>query len=180
MIRWLGLGLVALLSGCTHLPNTQGDVKPGQSLILYKPIDIPPQQARRFIQHGQLLTRAELDERYAHCRIEVSSLREQTYVIEPDRFRITRVRNDVEAIAQAKAILLASLGDLPLLAMGDDGPAEMMELVMLYLDSPKQPDVLRLVCAGKLSDGNPSDYPDYLRPDLAKINQLLGDWAQVH
>jgi hypothetical protein len=154
-------------------------LKTGQTLILHKPIDIAPGQARRFMQHDHLLSRAELDERYPHCRIEVRTLREQPYRIEPGQFAITRVQRDIEAIAYREGIQLASIGALPVLAMSDDGPTDMMEFVMLYLHSPTQPDVLRLVCAGKLSDGNPSDYPDYLRPDFAKVNQLIRNWGEV-
>jgi len=171
----------AFLTGCSAFETAQSPpAQPGQTFVLEHAIDILPQQARRFIQHQQLRTRSELDERYPHCRIEVRTLRDQIYRIEPDHFRITRVRNDVEAIAHNKSpLMLASITLPAYLAFADDGPAEVMELVMLYLDSPKQPDVLRLVCAGKRSDGNPMDYPDALRPDLARINQLMSGWGTV-
>lgn len=42
-----------------------------------------------------------------------------------------------------------------------------------------RPDVLRLTCAGRLSNGDPQDAPDSWRPDLARINAMLGSYGRI-
>lgn len=180
MVFWIALLFASsLLVGCAQLID-KPDVIDGQYLTLNKPVEILPDTTRRFIQHGKLTTRFAFDRREQHCRIEVRTLSSQSRVIQPDQFLITRVRVDSEAIAM-RAQQFASASALNLsLAMVDDGPPERMELIILDLASAHQPDVMRLICAGALSDGNVIDYPRNLRPNLTQINSILADYAVIN
>lgn len=180
MIRTLLIGIFAFtLIGCEHLTE-QTDIASGQVFVLTQPIEIKADTTRRFIQNGQLTSQFAFDRRLQHCRLEVRTLAEQSRIIEADEFEITRIRFDSEAIAMRQQFLAAGAGFNLQLAQDDDGgPAEMMDLIMLYLKSERQPDVMRLVCAGALSDGNTMDYPRNLRPKLDQIHQILGDYGYI-
>lgn len=184
MYKILSLLLVGvILSGCSQFGTKDSDIQPGQFFVLKQPIEILPNHTRRFIQKGQLTTRAEFERREQHCRIEVRTLKESAQTIQPDRFEVTRLRFDSEPIARNESpVMLASnvrfgVGfnfGIPM-SFNDDGPAETMELVEFELTSEKQPDVMRLICAGALSDGHPIDYPDSQRPNGEQIKQILGE-----
>lgn len=185
MFKILSLLLAgAILSGCSQFETAKdADIQPGQFFVLKQPIEILPDHTRRFIQNGQLTTRAQFERRAQHCRIEVRTLKESAQTIQPDRFEVTRVRFDSEPIARNESsIMLASnvrfgvginIG-IPM-SFNDDGPPEMMELIEFQLTSDRQPDVMRLVCAGALSDGHPGDFPDSQRPDGEQIKKILGE-----
>lgn len=185
MIKILSLLLAsAILSGCSQFQTAKdSDIQPGQFFVLKQPIEILPDQTRRFIQKGLLTTRAQFERREQHCRIEVRSLKNTPQTIQPDRFEVTRVRFDSEPIARNESsVMLASnvrfgvgfsIG-IPM-SFNDDGPSETMELVEFELTSDKQPDVMRLVCAGALSDGHPIDFPDNQRPNAEQIKRILGE-----
>ena len=174
---FIALSIVGL-SGCSQLVE-KTDVHAGQVFQLTKPIEIQADTTRRFIQHGELTSRFAFDRREQHCRLEVRTLTETARTVNPDHFIITRVRFDSEAIAMRPQMLAAGFGFNLSLAMDDDGPAEMMDLILMDLESPHQPDVMRLVCAGALSDGDMLDYPRNLRPMLDQIHSILGDYGRI-
>jgi hypothetical protein len=148
--------------------------------VLNKPIEILPDTTRRFIQHGELTTRFAFDRSEQHCRIEVRTLSSHSRMIKPDQFVIARVSLGSEAIAMRSQTLAAGPGFNLTLAMEDDGPPEMMELIVIDLVSLRQPDVMRLVCAGALSNGDLMDYPRNLRPNLKQINGIMGNYAVIN
>lgn len=185
MFKILSLLLAgAILSGCSHVETAKdADIQPGQFFVLKQPIEILPDHTRRFIQNGELTTRAQFERRAQHCRIEVRTLKETKQIIQPDRFEVTQVRFDSEPIARSESsVMLASnvrfgIGiniGIPM-SFNDDGPPEMMELIEFQLASNRQPDVMRLVCAGALSDGHPADFPESQRPNGEQIKRILGE-----
>ncbi|WP_044411040.1 hypothetical protein [Thiomicrospira microaerophila] len=177
-MRYWILITFTLLTGCAQL-SEKTDLSTQQVLQTHKTIDIAPNTTRRFIQHGELTTRFGFDRREQHCRLELRTFATHGRTVQPDQFLITRIRFDSEAIAMRPHLLAAGQGVNLMLAMEDNGPPDMMELIIIDLASTRQPDVMRLICAGALSNGNPIDYPRNLRPQLKQINSILGDYGQV-
>lgn len=172
-----------MLFGCSHFASPRhSDIQPGATFVLQTPIEISAGHTRRFIQQGELTTRSGFDRSLQHCRLEVRELSEQTQIVTPDRFEVTRVRYDSERIAQTMPVMLASNLSIGIglnfgtqLGFNNDAPPEIMELVEFRLHSDKQPNVMRLVCASSLSDGHPIDYPHNQRPNLKQIKLILGE-----
>ncbi|UQB42166.1 hypothetical protein JX580_10990 [Thiomicrospira microaerophila] len=188
MFRITSVILVSLtLLGCSHFDTPRkSEIQPGHSFVLNQAVEITPGSTRRFIQQGKFTTRSGFDRQQQHCRIEVRTLSEQSQIIQPDRFEITRVRFDSERIAETRPVMLASNIRLGIgfsfgtqLGFNNDAPPETMELIAMDLYSEHQPDVMRLVCAGSLSDGHPIDYPHNLRPGLHQIKLILGEIGQL-
>ncbi len=186
--KWIGLSAtlcasltLGLLSGCsTTPPNSMMNVQAGEYFILSQPVTIRAHQSRRYIQSGKL-TNKNFSRFNQHCRLEISDLPVKSFTVQPQRFLITRVAIDEERIAaNPEAIQLAFNANaayqtaLPALALGEYEREETMDLVHLYLQSSTQPNVLRLTCAGSISDGNPMDGPSSYRPQRQQINRILG------
>lgn len=166
-----------LLTACSQFETARKfDIQPGQFFVLNQPIEIQAGEARRFIQHGKFTSRLAFDRRSQHCRIEVRDLSDKPQIIQPERFEISQIKFNSEPIAQSQPLHYAAIGfhfGLSI-SLNDDGPTEQMELVEIYLQSNLQPNVMRLVCAGALSDGSPMDYPHNQRPNAEQIAQILG------
>ncbi|KUJ74087.1 hypothetical protein AVO42_01330 [Thiomicrospira sp. XS5] len=185
------------LSACSLTPpKSMMDVQAGYTFTLKKPVTIPSDDARAFIQNGQMTTHHGFNRYEQHCELEVKNLSRKPQVIQPDTFTITKVRIDSEAIAsrQTPQVVYAmndinpypnqTLRDLPTYVNladndGGDGIDPTMDLVYLYLESKTQPNILRLTCAGSLSRGNPLDAPRSQRPQQKQINQILGSYGEV-
>lgn len=179
-------GLLALFSGCSMSPpKFMMDIQQGETFELKQPLSMAGGQARIYIQHGQV-TGSGFDRFEPHCRLETRDLNPQGATIQPDSFAISKVRIGEEAVAnQSKHQtdrIYASLLVGQAMANDSDNDSNRvptMDLVHLYLHSEKQPDVLRLTCAGSLSDGDPFDEPRSHRPERNKINQILGNIGQI-
>lgn len=191
---------IMAISSCASIPsgNTM-DIQAGDTFTLNKPVTFAPDHARVFIQYGKQTRQSAYEKYDQHCRLEIKALKSQPQTIQPDTFEITQVRIDVEEIAsqspsqndpihyamnetdyfptsqfvqtESKWVRL-SLG-------GDSEPPETMDIVHLYLSSKKQPNILRLTCAGSLSTGDPLDAPRSYRPQRTQINAILGSYGKI-
>ncbi|WP_127471699.1 hypothetical protein [Thiomicrorhabdus aquaedulcis] len=196
LVRIVGLSLVVMFSSCaTQPPRSLMDVQVGDQFILKQSIPIRANHTRHFIQFG-VLSGSGFNHYEPHCRIEINTLRETASLITPDHFKIVRVALDEERIANrrkpnSQPIYMAqnnvlsvtktdALNNQAWYALrGDNERPETMDIVHLYLQSDRQPDVLRLTCSSSLSDGNPKDAPQSYRPQLLQINAILGAVGQV-
>lgn len=171
-------------ASCSISPSIQlMDVQKNDVFALQHPIDIPAGKAKTFIQFGKVTDRS-FDRREQHCRIEIYALQPQKTTIHPDQFTVSRVQIGDEQIAQqslpagiSPQIPFAFVGNAA--AQGDYQPPETMDYVHLYLRSERQPNVLRLTCAGALSNGDPLDSPRSHRPQRQQINQILGKLGSI-
>ncbi|BCN94448.1 hypothetical protein THMIRHAM_22330 [Thiomicrorhabdus immobilis] len=180
------------LAGCSSMPYSTNnmEIQPNDSFILKQAIEIAPNSARAYIQHGSANT-GGFDHSEQHCRVEVTNLSEHKQVVLPETFQITSVNVDEEAIAQAdlSGTQLAfnstnnsqtdSMTFIGFLGLGMEQRPETMDLIHIYLKSKQQPNVYRLTCAGALSNGNPADAPRSYRPDLKAINRILGKIGEI-
>ncbi len=117
--------------------STAGRIKHVVELELQQSLQIETGWARSFIQGGQPVLRRDIDKFETYCSIEGKTVAQpgMTIRIEPDLFRITRIRHS--------HIVGGIFGGI-LNHDEDVGPVE--SEVDIYLQSLKQPDVIRIRC----------------------------------
>lgn len=185
------LSLFGLQACSTQPPKSLMDIQAGEIFILKQSLVIPSGKARTFIQFGQT-SMGTFNHYEPHCRMEVRNLSEQPQTIYPEEFVISRVNIGEEMIAlQTQPIQLAqnqytdnpTMLDAPDLlnfaTMGNDREAS-MDIVHFYLQSNRQANVLRLTCAGSLSNGDLRDAPGSYRPQRKEINIILGEVGKIN
>ena len=180
----LGSALLTLSACSLTPPKHMMDIQAGETFELKQAVAIKAQSARVYIQNGEI-TGAGFNRYEPHCRIEIRELSEQKSTIQTENFKISSVRIGEEAVAaNAFSQHYAMLGFGISTAFANDSDndsarVETMDYVHLYLQSDKQPNVLRLTCAGSLSNGDPMDEPRSHRPQRDKINQILGQIGAI-
>jgi len=93
--------------------------------------------------------------------------------VNPDDFLIQQVQALTTEVVQLKTIKVAAL-QLAFGMDGDDGASQMFEGYHFWLQSQKQPQVLRMSCYGVFEE------PGWLRPPtLLEIRATLGDIASI-
>lgn len=202
--RILTLSAVTLsflfITACSAIPSgNRMDIKAGDTFTLNKPVTFAPDHARVFIQYGKQTRQSTYEKYDQHCRLEIKTLKSQPQTIQPDTFKITQVRIDVEEIASQtpsqsgtihyamndvdyfpKSTFVQTESNWVRLSLGGDSqPPETMDIVHLYLSSKTQSNILRLTCAGSLSTGDPLDAPRSYRPQQKQINTILGAYGKV-
>ena len=143
-MKFLAICVFALVSmtGCHHHNIDSFDspfykVPINSKLILNQDIVIPPNRARVLIQNGKILPRNQIDRYYPYCEFEIRTLGEQEQVIRADEFVVIRLKQDVEG--SLNNVMHASISN-------DRGSIIVAYNTMYYLESIRQPDVLRLMC----------------------------------
>ncbi len=178
-MRVLSLFLLTfLLVACQNMPpRPYASIK---HFMLEQPVVIPAGTTRIFFQQGAAKPYEAVDWYAPWCALEVRTLKETATTVRPDTFVITRIQLDEMEVAVRPGMQLAALwkGSAALALGGQERP-QTMDAVHLYLHSARQQDVLRLTCAGRLSDGDPQDAPDSWRPDPARINAILGGYGHL-
>lgn len=185
----LTLTAFAGLTACSLTPpKSMMNVQVGETFELKQPVKIKADQARTFIQFGKVTTKSGFDRYDQHCRIEMTDLAEKERTIQPDTFKITKVRIGSEQVAMndQAAMMFASADKASMQSlvwfsatMGGRIPAPTMDFVTLHLSSQKQADVYALTCAGSLSNGDPLDAPRSYRPQRDQMNKILGSIGEV-
>ncbi|MDG4811568.1 hypothetical protein P8629_00985 [Hydrogenovibrio sp. 3SP14C1] len=191
---------ILFVTACSAIPSgNRMDIKAGDTFILNKPVTFAPDHARVFIQYGKQTRQSTYEKYDQHCRLEIKTLKSDPQTLQPDTFKITQVRIDVEEIASQtpspndtihyamndtdyfpKSKFVQTESSWVRLSLGGDSePPETMDIVHLYLSSKTQPDILRLTCAGALSTGDPLDAPRSYRPQQKQINTILGAYGKI-
>lgn len=167
--RFLTIIIVAgMLSGCqvplrqTSDPNSPFyQVPQGSTLVLNRDITIAPGTVRVIYQQGREVYAPNQWEPF--CKFEILPLKDEPQQVRADEFLIYRSGRGTGA-------LLVGLEQLPryartgLLWFDDDSPSPLIYGTYLFLRSPKQPDVYRLLC-GHLQDAG-------LVPRYLTVNQI--------
>ena len=192
LLKTLAIIIPVTLAGCALQPMHKSlGIASGDSFVLSQAVEIPANSARIFIQHGKLTSRNGFDHSEQHCRIEVSTLSEHKQVLLPELFQITSVTTDEELIAltNSKPLLLTAntanqnetdyLTYIGMLGFSSQERPETMDLIHINLKSKKQPNIMRLTCAGSLSNGALADAPRSYRPDFKSINKILGSIGYI-
>ncbi|WEJ62628.1 hypothetical protein [Thiomicrorhabdus lithotrophica] len=191
-LKTLATIIPIVLAGCVSQPMHKSlGVSSGDIFALSQVVEIPANSTRIFIQNGKLTSKNGFDHSEQHCRIEVTTLSEHKQRVLPEKFQIISVTTDEEQIAlmNTKPILLALNNTnghqsdyftlKSTLGFGSQERPETMDLIHINLASKKQPNVMRLTCAGSLSNGDMADAPRSYRPDLNTINKILGSIGYI-
>jgi hypothetical protein len=126
-MKILGIAvLILFLAGCQTAATTDVNslwfkIRPGSTLMLNKPVEIPAGVAHIDLQDGQLAV--GVDEYSVNCSFEIENLGPHT--VTPDTFLITDASDAQEWVSQ---------------------PDIMRFYKELRLKSERQPEVLKLVC----------------------------------
>jgi hypothetical protein len=173
--RWrTGVWFALLLSlhACADLvPKDESSpyypVPVGSKLILHSDLRIPPDSARAYLQYGKPVKAPHTTDPY--CQFQVRDVLPVEQTIKADEFVVRKTQMDEKLISLLTPLIVAAL---PGFGMGD---ADDVTLVWyLWLDSPRQPNVLRLICGGMF------DQPYRARrPSIKQIRQQLGDVATL-
>lgn len=177
LVAMLALGMGA----CTmNQAKHYNSIVAGDLFMLHKPLTVKAGTTRAFIQNGEQVRKNDFSRFSQHCRLELHDLSPVDVVIQPDRFLIETVYTDEEMIATSQpAIQLASLNRVAFIDPNPDGVPESFELVHFELKSDRQKNVYRLTCSASISDGNPLDEPDSIRPEKPQINKTLGIYGTI-
>ena len=166
----IGLLAVALLTACGSSQALRDEnsqffsVPPGSTFTLNREITIQPDQTSVYLQNGKIELVSNVDFYRPHCKFELFTISEQSRLVKPDTFVVTRIVDQREDVS-TKWPLYAGLG----MARGD-GPVHLTFSTTMYLESSIQPDVFRMNC-------KQWDWPSI--GEFLSINQMrqaLGDY----
>ena len=167
------LVLAGLTFGGCQLPpdypaSIISGITAGSVLELHREITIPADRASIFIQNGEVLPHAAVDQYRLHCKWESRLRSPQAQRIDPDRFIIQQLQVDDD---------YTWLSPLPKkdmrLVLASDGPSPQNYAIVMHLYSAKQTAILRLVCS------HWEDPVDARFPTLEQINLTLEDIARI-
>jgi hypothetical protein len=182
MTRVLAILLTATLLGCASIEATRDPSSPffvipvGSVIEVHQPLEIVPGSARIWFQRGRATVGR--DWYTPSCNLEIRTLdRERTQTVMPGTFVIRRVQLMEEWVQlRDPQMQLAAVGFGGALRVGDydGGPMGMWRGYHLWLESEKQPDVLRMTCMGGFAPAWQA-----LPPGLADLRAILGEIASV-
>ena len=143
----------------------------GGKVKLHRVLEVKAGQARVFLQHGKVT--GSVDSYAPQCDFEITSVDHEGTYIQPDVFKILRVQHVMEQVVQSYSPI--RVASLTLAGISDDGGiSQYYEGYHFWLQSQKQPQVLRMSCYGVFEE------PGWLRPPtLREIRATLGDIASI-
>ena len=147
--------MLTLLAACASNDVKDEDsvfyaVPKGSVLSLNQEITIAGDQVAIYVQDGQVMPYQDINKYRPNCKFEIYTMSEQPRGVQPDRFEIIRVVDDIESSEMKKSVQLASLvlpeGDNDLAMWLLDHSLVFNYATMMYLKSDKQTDVYRMTC----------------------------------
>lgn len=151
----------------------------GADLVVNSPLPVMAGKARIFVQDGSVsggdggFFSRSYDQYRPHCAFEIRSVSHNGFTIQPDTFKITRVQGSMQQVVQRRPVQLAALH----LAGGFDGGmggGAYHEGYHFWLESDRQPEVMRMSCYGAYAQ-----FPDLRPPTLQEVTQALGAVATL-
>jgi len=162
-----GGATVRVDSGSREFLDLQGGL-----LVLERSLEVGPGRARVFIQDGTARIGYSVNEYDTQCNFQIDTIDHQGMPIEPDTFLISRVQSLWEPVVKARPVQVAGLRVAGFDGDGGGFSASFMGY-HFWLNSPRQPHVMRMSCHGVYAE------PGDLRPPtLEEIRETLGDIAQ--
>jgi hypothetical protein len=164
--------LVLCLGACAGLvPKDENSpyyaTPPGSRLILHQDLTIPADMARVYLQRGRVVAAPHTTQSF--CRFEVNDVLPVEQTLKADEFIVRKTQMATLLVSmQDSATMAASLG------FGEEDSSDVSLAWYLWLDSPHQPNVRRLICGGRF------DYPSQARrPSINDIRAQLGKVATL-
>ncbi|MEJ2405584.1 MAG: hypothetical protein P8171_15035 [Candidatus Thiodiazotropha sp.] len=176
-MRAILLGLL-ILTACSHPSNRAQDItnpylppSVGDRVSLLEPLTLLGETTRIFLQDGKAMTLTAFDRYKPNCNFEVRTLKPEPQTIEPDEFIIKRVQSLMVEVVRHE---VPDRGGLMRVGMDDSGSTLVTRGYHLWLESEKQPDVMRLSCRGAFDD-----MWNATPPSIQEIEQTLGLLARL-
>jgi hypothetical protein len=156
--RLILFAFAASLAGCSTTARYAGNenspyyvVPAGSHVVLNQALTVPPEEAGVFIQNGEARPRGQVRFSEPYCRLTLKTVRGTSRSVAPDEMVVRKSMQQTlrtfsgiagEQYASASIVLAASPGDR------DDSSSTIQTFAThMDLDSQKQPDVDRLICA---------------------------------
>jgi len=142
MKRIASIAILLLLVGCQATgrapaePLLHEHYRQGGQLTLNQPVTIPVQRARTYLQGGAEIGEKQVARLEPICELEVRTLRDTPVTVKPDIFSVVRVRLNEDGSEGFSSSFSFGFGE-----------ALIKYVTELRLQSPRQPDVLQLVCS---------------------------------
>ncbi len=175
MSLWLKYSLVLAalsLTACANLaPKDEKSpfyaVPAGSRIVLHHDLQIPPDRARVYLQNGKVVKGPSPFSPY--CQFEVNDVLPAGQTLKADEFMVRKTQMAEEFIASRSPFIMAASGG------GNSGSRDLLLAWHLWLESPRQPNVRRMICGGKI------DTPYRARrPSINEIRAQLGDIATLN
>ncbi|MEJ2059266.1 MAG: hypothetical protein P8Y64_02095 [Gammaproteobacteria bacterium] len=165
---------LTLLAGCQSMQgadNRYALPAVGSRIVLHRPLTVPPDATRVFVQDGKVVRYGNLDLYRTSCSFEIRTLSGKPRSIMPDSFTVTRVIQDTGEVVMRKPVMVASRR---LSGLDSEGPSFIFYKVEMRLKSAKQPNVMRVTCNG--AQAEPANAEP---PTLQEIHAALGGVATL-
>jgi len=160
--------ILLLLAGCAGAPSQ--DVDRGR-LVLLTALTIPPESATVRLQYGKPVARNAVREYDPFCVFEIDTVSDSPQTVHPDTFRVTRISETVDSIADAAAALPYPAA-IKVSLFDDHRPSHIYYKTGFWLHSEKQAGVRMLTC---MSNQNmPGVYPFMRHLTLQEMRAALG------
>jgi hypothetical protein len=149
MKRIATLVAFALLAACQTAPvdfeDSPSAVIPAASrLVLRQDIDVPAGRASLFIQDGRVVSYSEINLYRAHCRLEVTHVKDAAQTVAAGEFAIERVLYTDRPLPGTAAVLFASRAGGGIRV--GDGVGPYVFATHMILRSARHPEVRELTC----------------------------------
>lgn len=151
------IALASTLAGCYTPARYAGDenspyyvVPAGSHVALNQALTVPPEEAGVFVQNGEARLRGQVSFYDPYCRLELKTVRGAPRTVAPDDMIVRRsVQQTLRTFAGVPGQQYAGASMLTTAANGrDDASLTILTYATrMYLDSQKQPEVDRLICA---------------------------------
>ena len=153
--------LSMLLGACQSIPtNNLGRLPTGTVFHLNKPLRLYPSQVAIYFQFGQIVHPNTVDDYKPNCTIEVKHKLAHEQSIQPDTFRIDKVRYQADHAGSPYYSNYASFGA---------APSFQEYATEIYLHSANQPNVYKLSCQ------HLEDPMDARHLHVTEMQQALGE-----
>ena len=170
---YLAVSVVLVLAGCAandvkDEDSTFYSVPVGSTLVLNQQVDIRGDQVAVYVQNGELMQYGEVNFYLPNCKFEIYTMSEQQRTVNPDRFEIVKVVDDIESSALQKSTQLAASGGAMTLGWLDKSYV-FNYATLMYLNSEEQKDVYRMTCQ------HWEDMMDDKYLSVTQMRQAMGD-----
>ena len=168
---FLILSLIILLTACQTTMIKSDDsylsTSSQATIEITQQLTVPPNSARAYFQHGELLRHTGIDFYAVDCEIEINTVSESRQTIEPGLFNVISIVQDESPIVMTKPVMVASLN---FARGGDSGPVNIKRFYRFKL-SPQDPEaetqVRSMTCRGALDEPYNAELPTYNEMQVA-------------
>ena len=163
-------GLI-ISGGCANRSSyntVHASVNPASVIQINRPLSIPNQKARVYIQNGAEIAWRDIEKTSTYCRLrmrDVHKAGEPGITVSPGQFEIIKLSKVDDTYSPGTLVAL------PRLAI--DTPSNVIFEVNMRLQSAEQPDVWALICSKHVNTFG------IFHPTLAEIRIALGNVIEI-